>query len=517
MSQPATLGERYAVLSQVARGGMGVVYLVEHRATGRRHAAKVMLAQYSNDPTWYERFLREIRAPARIDSPHVVEVTDAGIAPEAGGLPFLVMELLEGRDLGDVLAERGNLSPAELASLLGQLAAVLDRAHALGIVHRDLKPTNLFLHRTREGRTILKVLDFGLATALSEGVHEIQLTQSGMVMGTPHYMAPEQARGDRRGIGGHTDRWAVGMIAFELLSGQRYWGEGTSLAVMRDLLSGHFAPPSELVPGIGGGFDRWFAQSCHADPRQRFASAGEQVAALAAALGLAPPGDGELVPTLAVDPRKLAPPPSPTPTPAPQAVFPPPVGPSPQVPRNQTTVPYVGERRAASDRGTLVWLMLLVVAIGAGAFGAAFFFARRDAPKPVRDGDDDAETTAPRKKKKTPAPSPSVFASRITNAFDSAAIQKEVELHHPEVLACYVEALKVDPVLEGDIELGGVLDAAGKLQGVVCSQRPELIQAADLCRCIGERMLTWRFSPPRPPANSPPANSPFLCRFTLTR
>jgi hypothetical protein len=201
-------------------------------------------------------------------------------------------------------------------SLVAQLATVLDQAHALEMVHRDLKPANLFLHRGPAGRATLKVLDFGLVTAL-RGLIEHALTQTGMILGTPHYMAPEQARADHLAVGPHTDRWAVGMIAFELLSGQRYWGEGPSDAFVTDLRRAVLVPPSELVPGLGAAFDAWFARSCHRELAERFGSAREQVAALAAALSTAPTSELPaslhpvrlVVPEAASRPGPLLPPP----------------------------------------------------------------------------------------------------------------------------------------------------------------------------------------------------------------
>jgi serine/threonine-protein kinase len=561
---PPTLGGRYRVLAELARGGMGVVYLVEHMATGKRHAAKVMLAKYSGDASWSERFLREMRAPARIDSEHVAEVTDAGVAAEVGGLPFLVMELLEGRDLAALLSERGHLSPVEVTSLLGQLARVLDRAHAIGIVHRDLKPTNLFLHRTRDGRTILKVLDFGLATALGEATDLPPLTSTGAIMGTPHYMAPEQARGDRAAIGGHSDRWAVGMITFELLSGQRYWGEANSVAVVGELLAGSIALPSELVPGLGPGFDAWFARSCHVDRAQRFSSAAEQLAALSGALGVATPAGSDLPPTLAIAaadplPPGVAPaapvaaphaagphaagPPHGAPLPLapamanPQPIAPPMLAPQPlarpmlgppHMAPPPTGAPIV-RASAPPDRSAAIWLFALVVLVAVGAFGMGLWLRGRtpdaSAGAPV-EGESDEDAPRPsKKKKKAPrvdgspksAPkTPTVRTGRVlllANPGYAASVRKSVEAHMPEVQACYVEELARDPALEGDLEMMVSLDSKGQAeQPVMCVQRPELVFPEGLCHCIAQRLSSWRFEPP--PSDDA---SGFFYRFLLTR
>jgi eukaryotic-like serine/threonine-protein kinase len=213
----------------------------------------------------------------------VVQVTDAGVAPELGGAPFLVMELLEGADLERVSGDRA--SPAEtVVEWLRQVARALTRAHEAGIVHRDLKPENLFLTRREDGSPLVKVLDFGVAKVAAENS---ALTTSGSILGTPRYMAPEQT--DSRGapVTLRADLYALGLIAFKLLTGRMYWRDGSLAQLLAQILADPMPPASERGAGFGPQFDAWFERACCRDPERRFASATTQVEALATALGIA--------------------------------------------------------------------------------------------------------------------------------------------------------------------------------------------------------------------------------------
>lgn len=150
------LAGRYKVLDEIGRGGMGVVYRVEHVHTGEPLALKVLVGAARSDPQAIKRFKREARTSARIKSEHVVHVSDADTSPELDGSPFFVMAFLSGMDVGGYAAQRGPLEPSELVAVLAQVGSVLETAHALGIVHRDLKPENLFLHRRKDGTTTTK-------------------------------------------------------------------------------------------------------------------------------------------------------------------------------------------------------------------------------------------------------------------------------------------------------------------------------------------------------------------------
>src|SRR4051812_21738490 len=186
---------------------MGSVYLVQHLHTEQQLALKLLHATIVTDEVALTRFRREARAPARIGSDHVVKVTDADVAPELGGVPFLVMEWLRGQSLEDLINERGTLSSAEVVLYLRQTARALDKAHAAGIVHRDLKPENLFLTTREDGTACLKILDFGIAKLAHGGEEAARLkaTGTGQVFGTPLYMSPEQIKAELDKITARSD------------------------------------------------------------------------------------------------------------------------------------------------------------------------------------------------------------------------------------------------------------------------------------------------------------------------
>jgi serine/threonine protein kinase/tetratricopeptide (TPR) repeat protein len=277
---PEIIAERYRVISEIGRGGMGRVLHVVHENTGEHLALKLMLSFGSGGAAAVERFKREARAFALIKSEHVVRVIDAGVAAELDGAPYLAMELLEGLDLETLAVRRGSLQGHEVTELLSQAARALDRAHALGIVHRDLKPANLFVHDD-QGRTVLKVLDFGISSFATGG----RLTSNGALLGTPYYMAPEQVDSNEGPIGPAADVWAIGMVAFRLLAGRVYWAVD-GMRVLTAILSGDLPRPSERAWQLDKGFDSWFARSCARLPGDRFATVGEQIVELGRALAV---------------------------------------------------------------------------------------------------------------------------------------------------------------------------------------------------------------------------------------
>jgi serine/threonine protein kinase len=280
-SLPPILGGRYRPIRLLGKGGMGAVYEAEHTHTGQRVALKVLTRQPGAS---VERFKREARAASRIKSDHIVRVTDADTAPELDGAPFLVMELLEGKDLGDATGDR-SAPPADVINWLRQVARGLTKAHDAGIVHRDLKPENLFLTQRDDGSPLVKILDFGIAK--TDGV-ATALTASDAFLGTPSYMAPEQT--DSRGppITLRADLYALGLIAFTLLTGHMYWRSGSLPQLLAQILAEPMPPASERGSPFGPAFDEWFQRACSRKPEERFASATEQIEALAVVLGQTP-------------------------------------------------------------------------------------------------------------------------------------------------------------------------------------------------------------------------------------
>jgi serine/threonine-protein kinase len=318
MSEPhvlrpgAIFAQDFRVLERVGQGGMGAVYVAEQLSTGKRRALKVMLPELGKDAGLRRRFDQEARVGARIASEHVVEIVGAGVDP-ATRTPWLAMELLEGNDLSEVIPRRGALPMHELLAVFEQVCHAVAAAHDAGIVHRDLKPENIFLaHSRRAGAAFtVKVLDFGIAKALADASRTAAL-------GSPGWMAPEQA--DSGTVTPATDVWALGLVAFYLLTGRCYWktannDDATVAQMIGEILFGPLPPASLRAVELGSrsclpaGFDAWFARCVARDPRSRYQDAREAFAWLRAlgggAAAVAPPvlaatvdevGPGQTVP-----------------------------------------------------------------------------------------------------------------------------------------------------------------------------------------------------------------------------
>jgi serine/threonine-protein kinase len=211
---------------------MGIVLAAEHLVLGERVAIKVLLPDAVKMEGAVTRFQREARAAARIQSEHVARVMDVGLGSD--GTPYLVMEYVEGRDLSDELEARGPLPVEEAVSYVLQGAVGVAEAHALGIVHRDLKPSNLFLAKLPNGRTLVKVLDFGIAKE-ANAVENKELTSTFSALGSPAYMSPEQLRA-AKSVDVRTDVWAFGVVLYELLSGRLPF-DGDSLTAIAAAIS----------------------------------------------------------------------------------------------------------------------------------------------------------------------------------------------------------------------------------------------------------------------------------------
>ena len=231
----------YRVEALLGRGGMGVVYRAWHLRLGRPVALKMLLASPCAQPVELERFQREAQAVAGLRHANIVQVYDVG---EVDGRPYFTMELVEGGDLAEQI--RGSPQPArQAAALVATLADAIQAANESGIVHRDLKPGNILL--TREGTP--KVTDFGLARRLEEEGGG-GLTRSGVPLGTPSYMAPEQARGDKTALGPATDVYALGAILYELLSGRPPFRGESGMATLRQVVADEPVPPARLNPRV---------------------------------------------------------------------------------------------------------------------------------------------------------------------------------------------------------------------------------------------------------------------------
>lgn len=263
------VADRYRLVAPLDEGGMGTVWRAEHQSLRSPLAVKLLNPSIANNPEMLERFLREAQSAAALRSTHVVQVFDYGVHD---GMPFIAMELLYGQSLGARLSQVGWLHPRELAWIFTHISRAIGKAHEMGITHRDLKPDNIFLVRDGEVE-LAKVLDFGIAkvadtaSVLSQSSGN---TQTGTVLGTPYYMSPEQARGNRT-VDHRADIWAMGVIAFESLTGRLPF-LSTALGDLVIKICTQPTPLASSLAPVPEGFDEWFARACHKDPEQRFQS-----------------------------------------------------------------------------------------------------------------------------------------------------------------------------------------------------------------------------------------------------
>ena len=275
------VGERYVLEAPLGKGGMGVVFRAKNRDLGQLVAIKFLDGVLSGTEIGRRRFERETRIAALIESPYVVRVFDQG---EHEGVPYLVMELLQGEDFNALLKREGRLSAARLSPLVTQIARGLRKAHEAGVVHRDLKPANIFLVRD-EDELRVKVLDFGVARAEREVAGET-LTEAGSTLGSPHYMSPEQARG-LPNVDLRSDLWSLGVIVFRALTGALPFRGSAMGDIVVNVCTAPIPSVREVAPDLDPSWDAFFARALARDPAQRFQSARELAGQLAALAGSA--------------------------------------------------------------------------------------------------------------------------------------------------------------------------------------------------------------------------------------
>jgi eukaryotic-like serine/threonine-protein kinase len=274
-SNRAWLGQvvdgRYRVLDVIGRGGMGVVYRVEHLRMGKIAAMKVLHRELANDRDAVERFEREASAVSRLHHPHTVQVFDFG---QANGALYLIMEYVRGQDLAHIIQRDGGMPWSRAAPILAQICSALQEAHELGIVHRDLKPENVLIGRTTGGRDFAKVLDFGLAKLDSR---QLPTTSSERqeIIGTPYFMSPEQIRGDE--VDARSDLYSFGALMFNLLTGQNLYTAASAVGVLTKHLTAEPDAPSQRAPkmGIDPRVDHLCRKALEREPAQRWQSAAE--------------------------------------------------------------------------------------------------------------------------------------------------------------------------------------------------------------------------------------------------
>jgi serine/threonine-protein kinase len=279
------LKDTYRVLRVIGSGGMGVVYEAEHTRLPRRFAIKLLRESDALDRQARERFRREALVASELGHRHIAPVHDFDTTPD--GLSYLVMDLLEGEDLAARL-ERGPLEVTTVVRLVSEIASALDLAHCRGIVHRDLKPANVFLCREPDGAEVVKVLDFGMSK-LADSTS--QLTRSLSYLGTPHYMAPEQARGDSGTVDPRSDVFALGVMTFEMLLGRRPFAGPSLEAILYQVVHEPLPSACAIDPRLPLALEPVLARATAKDRQVRHPSTGAFAADLAAALRThAPPG-----------------------------------------------------------------------------------------------------------------------------------------------------------------------------------------------------------------------------------
>lgn len=284
-----TLLERYKVTRKIGQGGMGAVYEATHTLIGKRVAIKVLLDKHAQSGSIVARLKLEAKLASSIGHENIIDITDFGETVD--GKTFVVMEYLEGESLASLLHRTGPLEPERALRIGRQIASALGAAHKKGVIHRDVKPENVFL-LSRKGRDFAKVVDFGISKSLRpEGESDnesaddsssgLRLTQTGMVLGTPLYMSPEQARGDED-LDHRIDVYALGVILYEMVTGEVPFSGQNYLSIISQVIADDPKPPGDLRPEIGAELEAVILRALDKDRDRRYASIEELDGDLAA-------------------------------------------------------------------------------------------------------------------------------------------------------------------------------------------------------------------------------------------
>jgi uncharacterized protein (TIGR03067 family) len=261
---------RYRLLKVLGEGGMGAVYLAHDTELDRKVALKLPHFSGGRSKDQSERFRREARLAANLSHPNICRIHDIG---EHDAQMYLTMEYVEGKTLNDIVKAKGAIEPRTAVNLVKRIASAVQVAHAQGIIHRDLKPANIMIKKDRD----FVIMDFGLARRVEQ--EDVQLTATGAVLGTPAYMAPEQLRGENNAVGPQSDVYSLGIILYELLTGQRPF-QGTLPQIYAQVLNADSVSPSTLKPGMDTELDAICRQATAADVKQRYRTAEEFAKAL---------------------------------------------------------------------------------------------------------------------------------------------------------------------------------------------------------------------------------------------
>jgi eukaryotic-like serine/threonine-protein kinase len=276
----AVLSNRWRIVSKLGEGGMGEVYAADPVAGGPRVALKLLRPEFVANPHVLSRFLEESRTSIRLVHPNIVRVLEGAQAED--GSPYLVMELLDGVPLGAYTQNGGRVPLAQAVPILQGILAGLAAAHAQGVVHRDLKPDNVLLTRDASGTFVVKLLDFGIAKVIDVAGGMAVRTRTGMLLGTPAYMSPEQAR-NARDVDQRADLWSAGVLFYEMLTGRSAFPAPTEYARLAALLSSEPEPVERVDPSLAP-LSAFFERALKKDRAERFSSAVEMARALSAAV-----------------------------------------------------------------------------------------------------------------------------------------------------------------------------------------------------------------------------------------
>ena len=270
---------RYRIESPLGSGGMADVYLAHDDVLDRDVALKVMNGRYAHDDEFVERFKREAQSAAALSHPNIVSIYDRGESGGAGGTYYIAMEYLSGGTLKDRILKRGPLPARTAAAVAAQIAEALQVAHRNGVIHRDIKPHNILITDSGD----IKVTDFGIARAASSST----MTKTGSILGTAHYISPEQAMGEP--VGPASDLYSLGVVLYEMLTGKLPYDADTPIGIAMKHVNGHLKPPIEVDPSIPEGINAITCRLLAKDPEDRYGSAAELIKDLdRASDGLAP-------------------------------------------------------------------------------------------------------------------------------------------------------------------------------------------------------------------------------------
>lgn len=356
-----TINGRYTLLREIGRGGMATIWEARDSQLGRRVAVKLLHPQFASDPEFIERFAREARSAASLTHPNIVAVFDAGV-DSATGAPFLVLELVDGPSLRDVVRQRERPFDEREIRLVGtSLAEALEYAHRRGIIHRDVKPANVLLGG--DGRP--RLTDFGIAQAATES----QLTRTGSVMGSVHYLAPEVARGQPSTSA--ADVYALGVVLYELATGRTPFSGTNEMAVALAHVEQPPPPPRTVNPNLSPQLEGVILRALSKDPSRRFGSAGELAAALGGGAGAQETRPVAVLPPRPepTDPGRTSRLPVQPPPRSGRAVAPPPAAVAPS--RRAVQPPRGGGGPGGGVIAVLLVLAAALVALGVGFFGLA--------------------------------------------------------------------------------------------------------------------------------------------------